>query len=605
MLIVKIYLLMRKVDPIVWPKMKRFNTLRNQMLVGFLGVMVIILTFVGIMTYDSVSTLLKNNAQKHFQQTAVQANGRLEALLEQIDSLTTQVATDSYIQNLLLDETNGKSATFSERQSLLPIVSMVQAYSSGVSSVELYNYQSQRIFPMNENSLENRVERSWIEKAGHGKGKLVWIGIDPQDSNSVLAIRRISLIEQYYSHGGYLLVRMNRNAFELEEQIPLGVENTKDMTLLVDNQLRPIASNNHFLSKAELETMMQTDEQTVTFKNKNYIIVRQQSTVTDWTLLMLTPVSTVTEGISVLRTAVIASGGIGTFLFIILSLILSTMITRPIFKLIKTMRRVRLGTLQYTKSPSSTIEINELTQSYNLMVDDMNSLIRLVYEKELLQSRMELKALQAQIDPHFLFNTLEMFYWSLQEKEEEELAELVVAMSGLFRYTIGNPKKDEWVTIAQEIEHVERYLTIMKMRYGDRLTWHISSKLEFSLIKLPKLIIQPLVENAIVHGIEDTLNPVSISVSITRSASDDHLIVEVQDDGPGMSEETISDIIVAMEEGQMNSSARGTGVGITSVHRRLMLNFERNNYKYGLNITSKKDVGTAIRFEIPMQSGGM
>jgi len=460
----------------MWSKLKKFNTLRSQMLIGFLAVMVIILLFVGIMTYDSVSTLLKNNAQKHFQQTAIQANGRLEALLEQIDSLTTQVATNSYIQKLLLAETNGIPASFAERQALLPIVSMVQAYSNGVSSVELYNAQSRRIFPINENRLENRVERSWIERADLGKGKLVWIGIDPLDRSSVLAIRRISLIEQWFSHGGYLLVRMNKNAFELQEQLPLTGTSLSDMMLIVDKERRIIASNTDSLTETELAMMMQTEGQTVTFNKKNYILVKQQSGMTDWTLLILTPVSAVTEGISVLRTALTVSAGIGTLLFIILSFVLSTMITRPIFKLIRTMRKARLGVMQPNpKSSSSTIEINELTNSYNQMVDDMNGLIRLVYEKEILQSRMELKALQAQIDPHFLFNTLEMFYWSLHEKDEEELAELVVAMSGLFRYTIGNPKKDEWVTIAEELEHVERYLTIMKMRYGERLTWRITS----------------------------------------------------------------------------------------------------------------------------------
>lgn len=566
--------------------------------------MMVILLFVGIMTYDSVFTLLKNNAEKHFQQTAVQANGRLEALLKQIDSLTTQVATDGYVQKLLLDELHEKAASFSERQALLPIVSMVQAYSSGVSSVELYNADSQRLFPMDENHLESRVERQWIEKADLGKGRLVWIGMDPQDVHSVLAIRRISLIEKWYSHGGYLVVRMNRKAFEIEKGSSWTVQKPEDMMMIVDHQLRIIASDMDFLTDQDLVTIMQTDDQTVTLNQNNYILVKQHSTMTDWTLLMLTPVSAVTEGISVLRTAIVVSGGIGTVLFVILSFALSTMITRPIFKLIRTMRKARLGALQLSTSrTSSTIEINELTNSYNQMVESMNRLIQIVYEKELLQSRMELKALQAQIDPHFLFNTLEMFYWSLQEKGEEELSELVVAMSGLFRYTIGNPTKDEWVTVAQELEHVEQYLTIMKMRYGERLHWHISSEAEFSSFQLPKLIIQPLVENVIVHGIDETLRPVTVMISVTRSRVDHHLCVLVQDDGPGMDDQTLSEINTAMKKGSVSTSStsKGTGVGIASVHRRLQLNFDSKDDIYGLHITSERHIGTTITFDIPLK----
>lgn len=128
-------------------KLAQFNTLRNQMLFGFLLVMIIILTLVGATTFDSVSTMLKNNAEKHIQQTAVQANGRLEGILKQIDSLTTQVTTNAYVQKLLLQEWNGKPATFSERQALPPITNIVQLYSSGVKSVELYT-RDRIILPM-------------------------------------------------------------------------------------------------------------------------------------------------------------------------------------------------------------------------------------------------------------------------------------------------------------------------------------------------------------------------------------------------------------------------------------------------------------------------
>ena len=586
----------------LWSKLKNLNTLRNQMLVGFLAVMIVILLFVGIVTYNSVSDMLKNNAEKHFQQTAIQANGRLEAILEQIDSLTTQVATNTYIQKLLLDETNGKSAIFAERQALLPIVSMVQAYSSGVTSVELYNFKNQRIFPLADSKLESRVENSWIERANRGKGRLVWIGIDPRDSQSVLAMRQISLVDEGFSHGGYLLVRMDRDAFELSEPIAYSGDGEQLTMLIVDHDSRLITSTDSSLTETELAIIMHTDEQTVSFNGTNYILVKQRSAMTDWTLLLMNPVSAVTEGISVLRTAITVSAAVGTLLFVILSFVLSTMITRPIFKLIKTMRSTRLGILKPNpESPSSTIEINELNNTYNMMVEDMNGLIRLVYEKEILQSRMELKALQAQIDPHFLFNTLEMFYWSLQEKDEEELSELVVALSGLFRYTIGNPKKDEWVTIADELEHVERYLKIMKMRFGDRLTCQISMEPEFASVKIPKLIIQPLVENAIVHGIEGSIAPVSVSVTVSCSDTADHLIISVKDDGPGMDEEKLGAVVRDMQEGQSHSE-RGAGVGIANVHRRLKLNFElTEHHAYGIKVYSQKGKGTAVCFEIPLE----
>lgn len=137
-------------------RISRWNTLRNQMLVGFLFVMMIILFVVGVVTFDSVSRLLKNNAEKHIQQTAIQANGRLEAVLNQIDSLTTQVATNAYVQQLLLNEKNGKQATFSERQGLLASIRIVQTYADGITSVELYSSEYRRLFPLDGSNLEKK-----------------------------------------------------------------------------------------------------------------------------------------------------------------------------------------------------------------------------------------------------------------------------------------------------------------------------------------------------------------------------------------------------------------------------------------------------------------
>jgi len=148
------------------------------------------------------------------------------------------------------------------------------------------------------------------------------------------------------------------------------------------------------------------------------------------------------------------------------------------------------GELVTNPDTSSTLEIMELNHTFNQMVENTNYLIQVVYEKEIMRSRTELEALQAQINPHFLYNMLNALYWSLIEKEE--IAENVVAMSDLFRYTISHPKKDDWVTVGEELEQIERYMKLMKMRFGNRLIWRITAEEKILKVKIPKLIIQPL-----------------------------------------------------------------------------------------------------------------
>lgn len=182
-------------------RFRELNTLRNQIFIGFLLVMLIIILVSGIFVYDRVSILLKNNAERHIQQTAVQANGRLDALTGQIDGLMEQVANHPTVQQLLLEELDGNEVSFNQRQSLLQIVSSYQAYMPSVGSLELYTADYRLLFPIKEGSLESRINEQHISEANAQKGRLVWIGVDPHDEQSLLAIRQVSLMDRWFSRG--------------------------------------------------------------------------------------------------------------------------------------------------------------------------------------------------------------------------------------------------------------------------------------------------------------------------------------------------------------------------------------------------------------------
>ncbi|MET1172155.1 cache domain-containing sensor histidine kinase [Paenibacillus amylolyticus] len=580
-------------------KKGHFNSLRNQIFIGFVMVMLVVLLLAGITAYDRVAALLKSNAEKHIHQTAVQASGRLDALIAQVNSLTAQVADDSYVQRLLSDEKQGNPATFNQRQALLQIAGSYQSFINGAQSMEIYTTGYNRIFPMDDRSLDLRVERNWINLADEGKGRLVWAGADPEDPGVLLAIRRINLLDHSFEHGGYVVVRMQRSFFQLNDSN--GTDGSQDSIMLLDGAGEVVTSDLeiNLNPKAILDSgsVVQNGEE-------SYIVVRQKSELTGWTLAVLTPLRETTEGVSILRTALLVSGMIGVVLFLIMSFFLSTMITRPLIRLMRAMRSAQPGAMRPNLMVSSTMEINELNDVYNQMVYRQNELTRVVHEKEVMQSRAELKALQSQINPHFLFNTLEAFYWSLEEKGDEEMARMVVAMSRLFRYIISSSQQDEWVTIADELEHAERYLQIMQMRLGERMQWEIQLSDTVRKVAIPKLLIQPLVENAILHGIESKLGPGKISVHVDASTEENLVRIEVRDDGPGMDESRLQSVIHALHGGPAVSN-KGTGVGLINVHRRLKLYFgSQLGERCKLSITSKVGEGTVICFEIPMGTEG-
>ncbi len=573
-------------------KLQKWNTMRNQILVVFLIVMAIVLLIVGSLTFNQVSNMLKNNGEKQIQQTAIEANGRLESLYEQVNTASKLVMTNDKIQGILSKAYLGRKVSFAELQEAKGTVNTIQANTEGIFSFEIFTKNQNRLLPNDDSSLAARIGKRWIAQADEAKGRLVWIGEDPHNSDYILALRRVNLMGNDYGKGGYLLVRIYHNYFQFANQDD---NDTNQYSILLDKDLKPILSN-YTGSPAPI---INNDESIISLDHKDYMVTKQSSKDTGWTLIILTPVKALTKGINVLRMGIIISGVIGFFIFFISSLFLSTIITRPIIKLTKTMQKASEGSLSLNPYVPTVNEINELNSTYNQLVKETNHLIKMVYQKEIIRSQSELKALQAQINPHFLFNTLDALRWSLDDKEEEELADLVIAMSNLFRYTITKQSDSDWVSIKEEINHIEDYLDIMKMRFGDQLNWNLNIASEWDDVKIPKLLIQPLVENAVLHGAGNTVRPCTITVSIQPSIDQQSLEILVHDDGPGMSQEKLDVVKRSMTEGG-GPSIKGNGMAMSNVFKRLLLYYHAH-LKRGLTISSEVNIGTTISFEIPVK----
>ncbi|MEH6992172.1 sensor histidine kinase [Neobacillus drentensis] len=576
-------------------QLKKWNTLRNQILFIFLLVMIIVLLIVSLLTLRQVASLLKNNAEKQIQQVAIEANGRIESLYEQINMSSKLVITDEEVQRILTNVQHRKEVSFSDRQRLMGHINRIMGNTDGIFSFQLFAGKQQRVLPLDEDSLLNRIDKKWINEANTAKGRMVWIGEDPADKNYFLAIRSVNLIEKQFRNGGYLLISINRNHIKFANE----TNENNQYTILLDQAQKPIINNYN----GDIKSIIESNKNIVQLKQREYIVTKQSSKLTGWTVLILTPVSELTEGMSGIRTGFILSGIFGVFIFTIFSFFLSTIITRPIVRLTKTMQRAGEGSLTLNPSVSSVNEINELNSTYNQLVKETNHLIQMVYQKEILRSRSELKALQAQINPHFLFNTLDALHWSLEEKDEEELSELVLAMSNLFRYTITKETDDDWVFLKDEIKHIGDYMEIMKMRFGDRLQWQVILPVEYELVRIPKLIIQPLIENAILHGAGNKLGNCLVSITVVPIKREDTewICITVQDDGLGMDKERLEWITQSMKTGG-TSSVKGKGMAISNVYKRLKLYYKGITHS-DLLIESKLNMGTRISFELPIDGG--
>jgi two-component system sensor histidine kinase YesM len=256
------------------------------------------------------------------------------------------------------------------------------------------------------------------------------------------------------------------------------------------------------------------------------------------------------------------------------------------------MKRFQKGSFQERIEIRNRDEIGDLSLGYNSMVANIKQLIDDSYILQIKEKEAELNALQAQINPHFLYNTLEMIYWEAEAANQTHIGEMVISLSRLFRLSLNRGKN--YTSVAQEKEFIENYLILQKLRFKDDLEYTIQIEdniLEFTVLKL---ILQPFVENAILHGFGKKRGKVRISIQ--GMLREDHLYFKIEDDGIGMDPIILQNILEDETENETNTSQESGGFAIKNINKRLELYFKDN---YSLKFTSELGKGTTVEILIP------
>lgn len=281
--------------------------------------------------------------------------------------------------------------------------------------------------------------------------------------------------------------------------------------------------------------------------------------------------------------------------FIVLGILCATYfsasIARPISKLKELMKKAEEGDLDVRFSNVNNNEIDELGFSFNHMIEKIKNLINLVYIEQKMKREAELKILEAQIKPHFLYNTLDTIQWMAQEHEAQDIVQMVNALTNLFR--IGLNKGREIVTIKEELKHIESYLIIQMVRYEDKLKYNIEVEDDILNYNVLKIILQPIVENAIYHGIKARRGMGTIK--ITAKQVDNKLCFCVEDDGVGILPEKVLEINEILRGKKPNENHYG--YGMFNINERIKLAY---GAEYGLVVNSTYGVGTKVEVWHPI-----
>lgn len=278
---------------------------------------------------------------------------------------------------------------------------------------------------------------------------------------------------------------------------------------------------------------------------------------------------------------------------IFLSYYIPLSITRPIRKLSEVTEQVAKGNLEVRSQVRSGVEINMLSDSLNTMIDKINELLRQVTEEQVRLRKAEFELLQSQINPHFLYNTLDAIIWLAESGEEKKVVDMVGSLSEFFRTSLN--RGEDMVTIKKELQHVRSYLEIQQMRYQDILRYEIQVPEELYRYLIPKITIQPLVENALYHGIKNKRGFGQIVIS--GKIETDHFVIQVKDNGIGITEERLTQV----NDGIRDKVLTGNDIyGLYNVNERIRLNFGE---KYGLSLESTYGEGTVASLSLPYMEG--
>ena len=283
------------------------------------------------------------------------------------------------------------------------------------------------------------------------------------------------------------------------------------------------------------------------------------------------------------------------FILFILSIInsyISSKITNPIKELEKSVKKIEEGDLNAEVPKNGSYEIRHLGESIQNMSRQIRKLMDDIVAEHESKRKSEFDTLQSQINPHFLYNTLDIIVWMIENEKQGDAVRAVTALARFFRISLSKGKSI--ITVADELEHVRNYLMIQHMRYKNKFTYSIEADEEVLELASLKLILQPLVENAIYHGMEFMDGDGEICIRAWRQNSE--LFLSVEDNGLGMTEEQVKRLF---EDTEHVSSRRGSGIGVKNVNERIRLYFGSG---YGLIIESEPDEGTKVTAHLPAVS---
>lgn len=578
--------------------------IRYSIFIYFTITALIAILLIGLSMYDRFSNQLTEAVQNENQILMTQVNRSVDAYLRNIMRLSetlyygavknTDIADDSVFgQMKLLYDNNDDSveniALFSKDGELITAVPAARLKSTveikeekwfleALEKAENLHFSIPHVQYVFDNT---ETQYRWVISVS----RAVEITRGSSVSQGVLLIDiRYSSLEQLLNsvtlgNGGYVYLISNSGQIIYHPKAQL----------IDSGRVQENHQNAALYRDGTYEERFQGERRYVTVKSVGY---------TGWKLVGVTPVQGVSFGGMKARLFILFIVLLILFILSVINYYISSKITNPIHKLEESVRQLEEGKLDTSVYIGGSYEIQHLGRSVAAMASQIQVLMQDIVAEHESKRKSEFDTLQSQINPHFLYNTLDIIVWMVENEKKSEAVKVVTALARFFRISLSKGKSI--IPVRDELEHVRNYLMIQQMRFKNKFSYEIQAEEDVLELASLKLMLQPLVENAIYHGMEfmDGDGEILIQASLLEEAKEQeqYLCLVIRDNGLGMTKERVESLFTNTSH---VPSGRGSGIGVRNVNERIKLYF--GEY-YGLTIESEPDEGTTIRIYLPAVS---
>ena len=581
------------------------------------SIVIIVAIILGFFFYSTSQRYVINKVSSTNLNIVRQINTNLSSLQSDMNDLSTYLSTAGIVSSFLKSSRNSDPASsgelFTKRNDLNDLMMKLVVTKKYLNLIALYNEGSDYplFYNINDSSSSGisqfpRIKESTVYKNIRDlNGGPYWFFIDrgasfaiQNNKNPKLALGRLIKDPNDYSPMGLLLIGANEQ--EIRSIYASVLQSSDGGIVITDNGGNIISKSGldfyqgNAPSQSYLkESALSRDGFTIDAINgSDMLIAFSSDNPAGWKVFFAVPTKVLTTEMNSLKLLTVVVIAVCILLSLPFILLAASYITSPLLRLLKSMKKLQHGNFDEKVLVDQKDEVGQLSVVYNTMVSEIKRLIEQNYVLQIKEREAELNALQAQINPHFLYNTLDTIFWEAQASGQKDIGQMVYSLSKLFRLSLNRGKG--WTTVKREKELLEHYLLLQKIRFQEKLSYEFNVEDSILNYSIPKLILQPFVENAILHGLESKGK--GGSVAVTGYLRDNCLFFTIEDDGVGMDEEKIQGMFDESPREIPDNTNLAGGYAVRNIDERLRINYKGD---YMLKFTSSPGCGTKVELKIP------